>query len=706
MAAISRIFAPLQVQRGYLFPWVPVAFATGIGFYFAVMAEPLAWHYLVCVGGIAALSVLAIRAGEGVAPVLIALALVLAGFTMAGLRAHRLATPVLDFRYYGPIEGRIVTIDRSLSDKVRLTLDRVVMERMALRDTPHRVRVSLHGEQGFVAPEPGLWVMTTGHLSPPQGPAEPGGFDFRRMAWFKQLGAVGYTRSPVLAVGPPGEVGAGLWVHRLRMRISAWVQATMPGEAGAFAAAVMTGDRSGMGRGTLDALRNSNLAHLLAISGLHMGLLTGFVFAALRLGLVLVPRVGLRLPVKKLAAAVSLLVGGGYYLLSGGNVATERAFIMVGVMFVAVLFDRRAITLRAVAVAACIVLLLRPETLTQPGFQMSFAATTALVAVFGALRDWRGWKVPKWASPVLAVVISSAVAGLATAPVAAAHFNRIADYGLLANLASVPLMGLVVMPGAVLTAVLAPLGLGWVGLAVMRPAIEWILGVAHWVSGLEGAVTPVVTPSPAVLPVLALGAIWLVLWRGRGRLAGLAPMALAFVIWSQVERPPLLIADSAGLIGVMTNQGRALSKPRGDGFVALSWLENDGDGARQKAAAGRPGFEGARGDLSVLLGGNRIVHLSGRGAKERVAEACRRAVLVIVTGDVGPADECQVLDPGHLRDTGSLAIWPGPEKLRIVSAAELGGRRLWTVEGPPSDTLIARFTAFIAGFSGTETARR
>ena len=370
-------------QRGHLFPWAPVCLALGIGGYFSLPVEPTAQHWVMLGLALAALGIIwAAGARHNVG--LIALWLVLAGIALAGLRSHNVSDPVLSFRYYGANEGRVVTIDRSLSDRTRLTLDRVRLDRVSPAKTPGRVRVSLHGEWEF-APEAGAIIATTGHLSPPQGPAEPGGFDFQRQAWFRGLGAVGYTRSPVVRLDYPG-TGAGLWVYRLRLRISSAIQARLPGDGGAFAAAVTTGDRSAMRRETLNALRASNLAHLLAISGLHMGLLTGFVFGALRLGLAAIPPLALRWPVRKIAAVGALGAGAFYLALSGGNVATERAFIMVAVVLIAVLLERRALTLRAVALAALIVLLLRPEALIEPGFQMSFAATTALIAAFGALR--------------------------------------------------------------------------------------------------------------------------------------------------------------------------------------------------------------------------------------------------------------------------------------------------------------------------------
>jgi len=555
-----------------------------------------------------------------------------------------------------------------------------VLENTDPTRTPARVRVSLHGQQGFIDPAPGMTVILSGHLSPPQAPVEPGGFDFRRFAWFGRLGAVGYTRTPVLAYAPADQSTAGVRLYQLRMRLSAAVQNSLPGEPGAFAAAIMTGDRSGMSQATVDDLRAANLAHLLAISGLHMGLLTGFVFAAMRFALAAIPWVGLRLPVKKVAAVASLATGVCYLALSGGGVATQRAFVMVAVMLVAVLFDRRAITLRAVAVAAIIVLTLRPESLAGPGFQMSFAATTALVAAFGQMRGRSGQdrRIPQYAWPILAVILSSAVAGLATAPVAAAHFNRIADYGLAANLLSVPLMGAVVVPAAVLTAILAPFGWAAAGLALMRPAIVWILTVAHWVAGMQGAVTPVITPQACVLPMLAAGMLWLILWQGRARLVGLIPAPLAFAIWSQATRPPVLIAETGRLVGVMTDAGRTLSKPRGDSFAARSWLENDGDGAGQEDASARPGLSGPKGRLMFRVGEKTVIHLSGRGALERLGEACQEAALVILARAAPRPAPCAVIDQEKLRVSGALALYSDAGKLRLVGARQQQGRRLWS----------------------------
>ncbi|MCF6429529.1 ComEC/Rec2 family competence protein [Leisingera sp. MMG026] len=657
----------LQAQRGHLFPWTPVFLGTGIGAYFSLKSEPGATVF----AGLAMCALL-MAAGamsrRSLAFLLWAPALAAAGLCLAGARAHRVSAPVLEFRYYGAVEGRVVAVDRSPTDALRLTLDQVRLDRVAAENTPARVRISLKAQEQV--PPPGARVMTTAHLLPPQGPAEPGGFDFRRHAWFKQLGGLGYTRVPVLLAKAPGQ---GLPVERLRRNMAQGLQDRLAGETGGFAAAFTTGDRSGVGQQTLTALRQSNLAHLLAISGLHMGLLTGFVFAALRVAFNLIPVLALRWPVKKLAALAALTAGAGYLALSGGNVATERAFVMVAVMFGAVLLNRRAITLRAVAVAAWIVLLRRPESLLSPGFQMSFAATAALVAVFAALRDREVPLGPRWLRPVLALVISSAVAGAATAPFAAAHFNTVPHYGLLANLLSVPVMGSVVIPAAVLALCLAPFGLEMIGLTVMRWGLDWILAVAQTVSEFEGALSHVPAPGVWVLPLFAAGMLFAVIWQGWLRLAGLLPAACALLMWGAAERPVVLIADSGGLVGVMSPHGRALSRAKGQGFTAKIWLENDGDPAGQIAAAAR--WSGETEALPIWQGpGFRLVHAPGK-RKLAQASACKKGDIIVSTVTAQTPENCLLLTSAVMRQTGSIAVTAtgGLQTSRSVS-----GQRLWT----------------------------
>ena len=673
----ARVEAALLAQRGSLIGWVPVFMGIGVGAYFGLGFEPDTLFMSVLAVVLVACLIAARVVPVAFAPLCVAAALVLTGMGVAKFRVNSVEAPILTFRYYGPIEGRVVNIDRSASNALRLTLDQVVLARMAPDRTPARVRVSLHGAQPLQAFTPGDVLILTGFLSPPASPAEPGGFDFQRHAWFLKLGAVGYTRTPVLRLRAPDNPDIGTRIFALRMAISRAVQKALPGEPGAFAAAIMTGDRSGIGQETLTNLRAANLAHLLAISGLHMGLLTGFIFAFVRYGLALLPGVALHWPIKKIAAVCALVVGAFYLALSGGSVSTERAYIMVAVMFVAVILGRRALTLRAVAIAATLVLLWQPESLIGPGFQMSFAATTALVAVFGMLRRFDLSGLPKWSRPVLSVVLSSFVAGLATAPFGAAYFNQIAQYGLIANVLSVPLMGALVMPAAVLAVVLAPLGLWGVGLWLMDAGLRWILFVAAAVAAREGALGYVRAPEWYVLPILSLGLLWLVLVSGRGRFAGIALVLSAVFFWQQTARPDLLVADNGALIGLQGPEGRVLSKPTGSSFVAGVWLENDGGPVPQAQAAAREGLITEGRVTTAMIGEWRVLQVSGKTALAGVA-GCGGADVLISNQLDGGTRPCLVYDLARLRNTGALAFSLAPNgDLRIDTAYAAAGRRPW-----------------------------
>ena len=700
-AALAGLIALAQAQRGALMPWSAVMLGLGVALYFALPREPGLLGYGL-VGGVLVLgAAIAIVWRDSIGPLGMAAALVALGVLVAGQRAQAVAGPVLEFRYYGPIEGRVVGVDRSASDATRLTLDQVRLDDLSPARTPRRVRVALHGDAADALPPPGAIVMLTGHLAAPTGPAEPGGFDFQRHAYFLKLGGVGYTRTPLMLLEPraPGS----LRLFDLRMQVSAAIQTRIPGQPGAFAAAVLTGDRSGLEAGPTQAMRDANIAHLLAISGLHMGLLTGFVYGALRLGLALIPVLALRYPIRKWAAVGALLAGGFYLALSGGNVATERAFVQVAVMFAAVLLDRRAITMRSVAIAAILVLLNRPESLLSPGFQMSFAATAALVGAFAALRGQgviTGW--PGWAKGVFALFVSSFVAGAATAPFAAAHFNQIAAYGLIANLLTVPVMGSVVMPGAVLAALLTPIGLAapvWWGMEV---ALIWILGVADWIAAMPGAVRPVASPPGWTLGAVTLGALFGLLWQGRARALGVVPIVVALLNWQGDGRPVILIAETGGLVGILQGEGRALSRARGESFVAGLWLEDDGERTTQAEAAARPLWQVEGAGMVAGIDGLSLWHGAGRRAAGEAAAACASHDIIILSepapmGDLARASTalgarltgagpvttgrqgaCWVLDARLLARTGALALTPTAEGVIVTSARMRQGERLWS----------------------------
>jgi competence protein ComEC len=669
----------LAEARGQLFAWVPVFVGCGIGLWFALPFEPSLGFYGACLVGLLGLIIAYFWGPELLHPPVVSAACVVLGLLAAGWRAHQVASPMLDARFYGAVQGRVIDVDRSQSDALRITLDRVVLQGIAPAQTPLNVRISLHGQE--VSFDPGQVVLLTASLAAPEGPAEPGGFDFRRMAYFERLGAVGYTRSPVMIWAEPAP-GTEV-ISRLRTRISRAMMDQVPGEAGAFATGAMTGDRSGISLDTVQALRDSNLAHLLAISGMNMAFITGFVFALLRCGMALIPALALRVNSKKVAAVVAFAVAWFYLALSGANVSTVRAFLMVSVMLGAILLDRRALTMRSVALAALVLLLVQPESLLSPGFQLSFAATVVLIAGFGALdRQVMREKLPRWVMPLFTLVLTSVLAGAATAPFAAATFNRFTDYGLLANLLTVPMMSVLMAAGAV-AALLAPFGLAAPALWVMEAAGRWILFVAHWVAGLQGAVTPIVQPGIWVMPLITFAGLWIILWHGRARWAGVVPMVLALILWANTERPVLLISSDGALVGLWGAEGRAVSVARGAGFSASSWLQDDGDLAEQAQAFTRKGFGGPKGVRAFQIGSWRGVALAGKSAGDYVNAVCAGADFVVMPAAVEPVDppvDCLLIDRKTLDQTGALALSVQGDELLLQPTRDVA--RIWMSDRP------------------------
>ncbi|WP_316013033.1 ComEC/Rec2 family competence protein [Roseobacter sp. HKCCA0434] len=673
----------LERQRRQLVLWVPVLFGLGIALYFALPREPTVAE----VAGVATLAALMPFGRRGLiwGAVVAGLTVPALGFCVAALRTQAVAHPVLERDHFGTISGRVVELSRSSSGNPRMLLDEVV-----LHGGPPvaRVRIALTGEEALPRDVAGRRVVLTARIGPPSGPVAPGAFDFRRLAWFQRLSAVGYSDMPVLLQGerPPPSL------FRLRMRLSDGIRAHLDEPVAGFAAAILTGDRSTVDQGVLADLRASNLAHLLAISGLHMGLLTAFVFMLVRRGLALLPGVALRHPVKKWGAGAALLAGFAYLALSGASVPTQRAFVMATVVLVAVMIDRPAFTLRGVALAAMIILLIRPESLLQAGFQLSFAATAALVAVFEALRGvawWRderrGW-VTRWRG-VLALAVTSAVAGAATAPFGAFHFNQVSQFGLLANLLAVPLMGMVIMPAGVAAAVLAPLGLEGVAFAVMGLGIEVVLAIADWVAGLDGSTRAVKAGPPVALVLIAVAGCWAVLWRGPGRGLAVPVFAVALVLWAMTPRPDVLASPSGRLIGAMTPEGRALNRATGSNFAALSWLEDDGRDTDREAAAARWQAVDEEGWSVVRLAdGWELLLVRGRTRWPQDLPPCEGRRIYLAANWSGDAPEgfaeCETMwTKDRLRATGGLAIWLTGKGIRTETVADATPRRPWT-RGP------------------------
>ena len=683
----AGIAALVEAQRQRLALWIPVFYGFGVAGYFALRSEPRPWMLAALAAFLLAVTAGAVRA----APIgrVLALALLLPGlgFAAAAARTWAVAAPVLPREMTANLEGRVIGLDRSASERPRVLLDRVVIFELEPDQTPARVRVSLDPSTPWESLRPGMRLIGQARLSPPSAPAEPGGFDFRRLAWFERLGAVGYARTPFLEAAGGDARGFRQLTFRLRLALSAHIQTAIPGQNGAFAAAILSGDRSAIAPAVNEDLRRSTLYHIVSIGGLHMSLIAAAVFAIVRYGLALVPRLALIWPLKKIAAMASLAVTFGYLAISGFDVAAQRSFVMLAVVLAAVVLDRPAITMRSVAVSAIAILAVAPESLLLAGFQMSFAGTIALIAAFEALRGQGWWRAvsqeKRWrlARPVLAVVLTSLVAGAATAPYSAYHFNVLGQYGLLANLLAMPAMGLVVMPAAVGAMFLAPLGLDGLAFTVMGWGIGYVLAVAHWVAGLGGAVVGVPAGPALSLGLLSVGGLLIVLWHGHGRWAGLAPVALGIGLWMGADRPDVLIAENGRLFGIATPAGRILSAAEGNGFAAESWLEDDGDLAGQGTAYARGRLERRHHRIEAEVPGlGRLLYVGVRDAAGASGDCKAVRVLIAPNWDQPPDGPCLFVGRGRLQRDGALAIRITDEGLAVEGARRTG--RPWSGELP------------------------
>jgi competence protein ComEC len=578
--------------------WLPVAFGCGIALYFSLHQEPPFWMVPVLVLVLALVVLVAIvfnrfrPAGGAYRGLLLLFVLsAIAGFGTVQWRAHTLAAPVL-LKKLPPTDltGTLAKIDLR-KNGLRLTLEDVSISGLEPAATPRIVRVTSRFDQPDL--RPGDQVSVLAILLPPPEAALPGGFDFVRRAWFQQIGAVGYSIRKVIVTGRAEESDWRRAVADIRQQVTRRILKVFPDDpvTGHLAAALMTGHRGGVPEEIIQALRDAGLAHLLAISGLHIGLLAGLVFFVSRGLLALIEPVALRYPIKKFAAMLALAGAFIYLLMTGATIPTQRAFLMTGLVLVAVLLDRQAVSMALVAWAAGAVLLLSPESLTGPGFQMSFAAVVALIAVYERSRErlsrWRrgqgyGRRIIVY---VVGVALTTVVASLATSPVAVAHFGRLAAWGLAANLIAVPVMALWIMPWALAAFVLMPFGLEQLALVPMGIGIDVVVDVARTVAAWPGAVQVLPAMPVLALGLLSLGALWICLNRPTktlasgapgGLLAGLILMACGFGLWFAATPPKVMIDGSGKLYGLVTADGNLRVNNRRDSFTLRAWLAGQG----------------------------------------------------------------------------------------------------------------------------------
>ena len=699
-------------QRDRWFLWAPVWLSAGVGAYFALPIEPHWMAFGVCALVLAALAAAAL-AGR-LQPLSLFLALVVAGVLLGKLRTEMVRHPeLLATTGVVDVSGWVDGVETLDQDRLRLSIRVDALEGIRPEATPPRLRVNI--DVPPERPQLGHYVRLRAWLMPLPGPVEPGGYDFARTLWFQGIGATGAgIGEPLIDSQRSLDLGwsARPVIETVRGAIRDRIASALPDDLAGFASALIIGERSGVPAETQTALQISGLAHILAISGLHMSLMAGSVFWLLRAGLALIPGLALNYPIKKWAACGTLLAGFGYLTISGWGVATQRAYVMLAVMCLAVLLDRPAFSMRNLALAGLIVVIATPEAVLTASFQMSFMAVMGLIAFYELISAWRrdtlrdlwprtlaGRIAMSLALSLAAMAATTVVASLFTSLPAAYHFNRVAPYSLLANLLALPIVTSLVMPAAVLAVATMPLGLEWLPLQAMGAGIGWVAAIAHWVAGLPGAGFLVSgMPTPAAL-AMVLGAAWLCLWRGRLRLVGVALVLGGLALAPLGNRPDVLIERTGSNVAARNAEGLLVPvEPRRSRFAVEKWLQQDGDMATMEEAAERSGWTCSdERACRTSLKGRQLVYLHEKADGPDVDRLCRGVDIVIAAFPLRRACRNVPLriDRFDVWRNGAYALSIGDGDVQVTTAAEIRGARPWAT--PP----VARASIREPGYEET-----
>ena len=682
------LYLSLMADRERWPLWLPVLLGCGIGLYFALPLEPPLWM------GWSVFAILGLLAwtlrdrSSAKAMAVLAIAFVALGVGLSGVRTWWVAAPVIQKEMTAvSVEGQVLSIE-ARPKGLRVTLGKLQIHRLNPDATPKKVRVTLSAQQPDFGP--GDWIKMRASLSPPSPPAAPGAFDFQRQSYFRGLGGVGFSYGQVKVIGQAPKIGIeslGFALEHLRGTISRRVRAGLQGDAGAVAAALMTGDRGAISETILENMRSSGLAHLLAISGLHVGLIAGIVFFVVRAVLALIGQIALNYPIKKWAALTAIFGAGAYALMAGATVPTQRAFLMIGLVFVAVLFDRRALSMRSVAWAALVILCFAPESLTGASFQLSFAAVVALIAVYEALRNSRFFQsksdgMGRAALRYLGgVALTTLVAGLATAIFAAFHFNRVADFSLAANLVAVPATALWIMPWAVVSYALMPFGLESVPLTAMGWGVDVVLATADRVAHWPGAVRSVAAFPLWGLVLVSVGGLWAAIWCGPWRALGL-PISILGLSSILLSVSPDILVDGTGKLAAvkMDTGGYTVSTLKSKRFERDIWLRRAGlakaDGDWAKATNIACDALGC-----VFHKANQSIAFTKR--PEALFEDCERSSILVNLNDMGRQQlVCQsklVIGFDDLKKNGAHALYFTDSGVRIETVRKQRGNRPWVL---------------------------
>lgn len=707
---LARLRGALAAEEDRYGLWLPVAFAAGAGGYFALPTEPSG--LAVVAGMAAALAMLAAMAWRRRSNWVMLLAVfVLIGAGMGKARVAMVDTRLLQATTGTAMLTGVVREGERQSGRWRLVLDLENVDGVKPEASPRRIRLTMPASSPV---QRGERIKVLARLYPLRGPVAPGTWNPGRDLWFDGIGATGYTIGKPETLGPAGSGMAGGFSHAvqdLRDAIAGRIRKVLASGTAGMAIALIVGERGEIPSAARDNLRAAGLAHILAISGLHLSLVAGGLFWVVRALLALSPWLAAEFAIKKWSVLAALLGAGGYLVLSGAAVATQRAFVMLAVMTLAVLLDRPAISMRNLAVAAFVVMITSPEAVTGASFQMSFLAVASLIAFYEAVTAWRqahstrkraygpAWRLVRWAGLfVFATAATTLVAGTATSLPAAFHFHRVSLYSLAANVLGLPLVSLLVMPAAVLAVFAMPFGLEAGPLWLMGTGIEGVLRVAAEVAAMPGSSRIVPAMPAAVALIMAFGILWLALWRGRVRLLGLVIFAAGAALAPLKAAPDVLVDRFAGVVALRNADGALVpSSGRKARYVVGQWLLADGDGASPAKAARREGWNCDKAACRGEVQGRSIIYLLDDKSQ---ADCGGRDIVIAAFPLRGRCGTAAVrIDRFDVWRSGAQAIFVEAGGMRIETAAQGTGARPWNV------TPVARRTIRTAPLSAPRRGR-
>ena len=674
-----------EAEQRRLFPWLAVAFGAGILVFFtAADGEPTLAAPMIAAGFCLAVTPV-LRARPIALALMLALAALFLGFAAGVSRVASVAGPVLTRTTIAPLAGLVEGLDER-EGGARLIVRVASFGDLDAESRPRRVRVSYRAAQ---AVRPGDTIRATARLLPPPEAVRPGGYDFARDAYFRGIGAVGSLVGKV-EVGVPAEplpwsLQVAASIDAARNAFTRRITDAIGGQAGAVAAALVTGKRGLIANETNDVLRAAGIYHVVSISGLHMVLAAGVVFWLVRAGLALVPVLALAWPIKKIAAGAAMLGVTAYCAFSGWDVAAERALIMTLVMLGAILVDRPALSMRNLALAAILALAREPEALLGPSFQMSFGAVAGLIAcapliggrVFRTDSPSRIARAASWvATAVVGTLATTLVAQIATAPFATYHFQTVQPFGLVGNALTLPLVSLAVMPAAVLGMLAYPFALDRPVWWLMGLAVRGMLEISAWIAGFGQANTVLPAFGTGALVLLAVALLLATLPVSRLRLLALVPAGLGVALAASPARYDIYIDRDGAGAAIRGQDGRLVVLGRPPGFVLEQWLKADGDGRRPDAVIGAAGPRCDRlGCTLAAIDGRTVALVTDKRA---FAEDCTRADILITRLRAPPGCAAPLIaDRSFLAARGATAIRLGAAEPDVVTARGIGPPKPW-----------------------------